>query len=53
MTIEFDKITFETREEVRDTMTILASWLKDHEGERPTHTADRLYDLLDVMDMSW
>lgn len=48
------RIELESRySEIEPLMAILSEWMKDHEDDEKTEVAQRLYDILDIMHMSW
>lgn len=48
-----DKIVFESRAEIGDVIRALETYMKEHPKERNFKTVERLYNLLDVMEMEW
>ena len=52
MKIERDKIIFESRREIEGVQIALGDYLESHKSD-DNYAAQKLYDLLDVMHMSW
>lgn len=52
MKIINDKIQFEYRQEIHDTIKALKEYQQNHKAER-NETVQELIDKLDVMDMTW
>lgn len=52
MQIENDRIIFESRREIGEVQNALEDYLETAQGNE-NKSAQRLYDLLDVMSMSW
>lgn len=48
-----DKIQFESRSEISETMTALNTFLQEHPNADEEITVTRLFNLLDVMYISW
>lgn len=48
-----DKITIETREELRDVIIALDTYMDDHPQSECIRNVKRMYNLLDCMDMEW
>lgn len=48
-----DTIQLESRTEIRELMKVLDRYLKQNPAETQNKTAERFFDLLDVMLMEW
>ena len=48
-----DTIQFETRAEVEEVMEAIGKYVSAFPAEKDNQTLKRLYELLDVMDMTW
>lgn len=53
MTLDMDKIQFESRNEIAEIMDALETYTKEHPRERSAETVKELTNLLDAMYMSW
>lgn len=50
---DMDKIQFESRSEIHDIASALDTFKNEHPTAEENKTVERLFDLLDVMDMEW
>ena len=50
---ELDKIQFEYRAEIQELMKVIDKYVKQNPEEKNNKTLERVFDLLDVMDMEW
>lgn len=48
-----DTIQFESREEVRELISVLEKYVDAYPKEKDNQTVKKLYNLLDVMEMEW
>lgn len=48
-----DSIRFESRTEIVDLMKVIDKYIKQNLAETQNKTAERFFDLLDVMLMEW
>lgn len=48
-----DSIIFEDRQELGDVIRILEEWMKEHPRDQKKETAQKLFNLVDVIEMSW
>lgn len=48
-----DKIQFESRTEIADIMKVIDKYIKQNPLETQNKTAEKFFDLLDVMLMEW
>lgn len=53
MRIEMDMIQFEDLRELQAVMGMIEKYVKQNPEEKNNGTIKRLYNLLDVMEMSW
>lgn len=53
MVKDMDKIQFQSRNEIGESVTALDTFLKEHPKSSEKKTVTRLRDLLDVMFMEW
>lgn len=53
MSLDMDVIRFESRAEIEETMRVLEKYVDAYPKEKDNRIVKDLYDLLDVMDMSW
>lgn len=52
MKVELDTIKFESRHEIREILKAVEKYMKQNPEEQ-NETLKELYNLLDVMEMSW
>lgn len=50
---ELDKIQFESRREVREIIRVLEKYMETYPKENNNQAVKDLYNLLEVMDMTW
>ncbi|MDU7030135.1 hypothetical protein [Robinsoniella peoriensis] len=48
-----DSIQFESRTEIVDLMKVIDKYIKQNPAETQNKTAERFFDLMDVMLMEW
>ena len=53
MQLDLSTVTFDTRQEVRDVLTALDEYIKNHKKDTLKPAVQELADLLDYLDMSW
>lgn len=53
MTRDMDKIQFEHRYEIEEIIRVISKYIEQNPSEKNNDTLKRLYDLLDIMDMTW
>ena len=50
---DMDKIQFESRNEIREIMSVIDKYVKQNPKEKNNKTLERFFDCLDAMDMMW
>lgn len=53
MSLDMDVIRFESRAEIEETMRVLEKYVDAYPKEKDNRIVRELYNLLDVMHMSW
>lgn len=53
MILQPDSIQFSSRQEIRDLLVILEKFERENPSSKESKTAEKMRDMLEVMEMSW